>query len=655
MEKERKDYLTGLWNRQGLYEWYKELSGESFLQFMFMDLDNFKNVNDTYGHNAGDKLLKAVAKILKSYQENTICARLGGDEFVLVVYRECNRDRIEQTAKDIIERIQRKEGFEYISTDVSASIGILLNESSRESLDDVLFKIDTAMYQAKAKGKSCYVIFNDIADTVYDEVEMERRQKEALQKREFEIYYYPIISAQTSKLFISEVCLMWNQPDGRKRYPWEFMPLFEKNGFVCTMDIWAIKQVCRHLKKYHKETGLTGRIAVPVSRLLLFNKNIVQTLLEILEHYGVSPEELVLEVSEDSFSRGSGKMVQMLKQLKEAGFGIGIIEVGTDFASLRYWDKMEIDYIRLYDEYLRGVLRTNKGRQVVKTLLAMGRDLKIKVIADGIESKEDVLFLSGCGCNAISGSFYSLSLPLDEYRKYVWGKIQHGEQKVVFPFLENLQSEDGESEGRILGEGITFTEGISDKWGSIRLPGGAAGKNVVELPADILANDSYTIGMWLKPSRFNSWTSAVYARYFGGFLSYVPYVGGGQSIFRISEDADAQGFHDVLGRQLQEEKWFFICLTFDAAAGVLRYYINGRKTGYLKDVPLLPSCRQILLGGDPFQNSYEGLMSGLLFFDNVKSEEEIEELYQKFLQEPGFAGEAEDFWLGMEQIKGDCE
>lgn len=422
----KKDYLTGLLSRQGLYEWYEGLSGECTLQFMFMDLDNFKNVNDTYGHNEGDNLLKAVAEILKSYQDNVVCARYGGDEFVLVVPGECDREQIERIAKDIIKSVKSKEGFSYISTDISASIGILLDERRQESLNDILYKIDAAMYQAKAKGKSDYVIFNDIADVVYDEVKMEQRQKEALQRNEFEVCYYPIIRAKTSKLFISEVCLMWNQPDGRRRYPWEFMPLFEKNGFICTMDIWAIQQVCGHLKKYREETGIRGRIAVPISKLLLFNSSIVQTLLEVVKDYGVEPQELVLEVGEGDFTRRSGDIVQRLRELKEAGFGVGIIEVGVNFASMCYWDKIEIDYIRFCGEYLKDVLCTDKGRRIVKALISMGRNLEIEVIADGIETQEDMLFLRGCGCDAICGSFYSVSLPVEEYCRFIADRIEQG-------------------------------------------------------------------------------------------------------------------------------------------------------------------------------------------------------------------------------------
>lgn len=640
-----KDYLTGLLNRQGLYEWYEELSGEGFLQFMFMDLDNFKCVNDTYGHNVGDELLKAVAKILKAYQEKAVCARLGGDEFVLVVYEECVRDDMERIAEEIIDRIQKKEGFEQIATDVSASIGILLNESKKDALNEVLFKIDTAMYQAKAKGKACYIVFNDIAGRVFDEVQMEKRQREALRKNEFEVYYYPVVSAQTSKLYVSEVFMVWNQPDGVQRKQSEFLPVFERNGFVTKLNIWTLKKVCRHIQKYHRIKGLMGKAAVPVSKLLLLDSNLPKLLQEIVTQYGVSPKELVLEIEEPSFTRGSGEMVQMLQCLKKQGYGIAITEVGVDFASLRYWDKMEIDYIKLSAEYLKGAMSNLKGRQIVKTLLAMGHDLKMQVVADGIAEKEDVLFLSGCGCNAISGAFYSEPLSCKPYWEYVEDKIAMGEQMTTFSFLGDLKSLDGSFEGKVIGEEVEFVPGITKNWGAIKLVGGNPGENVVELPGNILAADSYTIGVWLNPASLNAWTSAVYARYLGGFLSFVPYAGAGNSIFRVNEDAVANGYHDVHGRQIQEGKWFFVCLTFDAVAGVTRYYINGRKIGYLVDVPSLPCCKQILLGGDPFQNSYEGLLSGLVFFDNVKSEEQVEVLYEQFLQEEGFQGEVEDFWL----------
>lgn len=167
-------------------------------------------------------------------------------------------------------------------------------------------------------------------------------------------------------------------------------------------------------------------------------------------------------------------------------------------------------------------------------------------------------------------------------------------------------------------------------------------ENVILLPAKILAEPSYTISMWIKPGVLNSWTSLLYARYIGGFMSYVPYAIGGNSVFRISEDSGLNGWHDILTRQVPPDKWSFVCMAYNA--GISRCYINGRKCGYKANIPLLPVCKQIIAGGDPFQSSYNGYLSALVFYNSALSDNEIRELYQKFLNEEGFKGEEETFW-----------
>lgn len=640
-----KDYLTGLLTRQGLYEWYGELEEKSLLQFMFMDLDNFKSVNDTYGHNVGDELLKAVANILKDCMEQVVCARLGGDEFVVVAKGKCEREDMTAAAAYIIDKIRKKEGFQSIYTEISASIGILLDEISDKPLNEILFKIDTAMYEAKNQGKSCYVVFNDIADKVYDEVQMEHHQVEALQKGEFEVWYQPIISAQTSKLFLSEARLVWNMPDGKRRNQSEFLPLFEKNGFIRSLNLWLFEVVCKDLEYYHSQYQKKGKVCVRISRLLLMEKDLPKLLQSIMEIYSVEAGELYLEVEESIFAGNNHAILDMLKRLKEEGFSISVGEIGIGFGSLKYWDKLLIDSIKFNAEYLQSALCTQGGRQIIKNLLFIGHDLKMKVIADGISKKEDVIFLCNCGCNAISGAFYSEALSGKNYREYVKDKIVSGEQKRAFPFQKDFRSEDGKYEGIPLGDGITLAQGISPKWGSVCFHGGEVLENVMEFPSALLAEESYTIGMWLKLTGSNGWSSAFYARYLGGFSSYVPFLADGNSVFRVGEDADISNWHDTLSRQLQENIWYFICITFDALTGTVRYYINGRKSGYLREVPLLPVCKQILIGGDPFQKSYQGYLSGLTFYDNAKSEDEIEAWYKEFLAEEGYVGGTENFWM----------
>lgn len=645
MREEKRDDLTGLYTRGELYALYRNMPVGSTVHFMFMDIDNFKNVNDVYGHNEGDFLLKAVALILGSCAPDAHIFRLGGDEFVLLFQGEQTREYLCSVADEVIRRITGREGFSHISAAVSASIGILYRETVNGILEDVLLKCDTAMYSAKNHGKGRYVVFNDIADQVFSEIEMQKRQEQALEDGEFEIRYLPVFSAQTSKLKLSRIKLYWNMPGGITREQADFLPLFEKNGFIRQLSVWVLDNALAHLRKYRSSTGLRGKIGISISRLQLLDGEFPQMIAELSEKSGVEPSELDIEIDENSFDRGSDTMVASLRELKQRGFGISIIGVGSSFKSLVYWDKLPYDSIIFDPEYLQGALGSARGRQILKTLLSMGRELKMSIIAEGVGTKEDAQFLSGCGCNAISGSYYSPPLPLSSYYEYVRDKITQGNEKVEFPFLDSLTSSDGKHTGRIIGANIQFSRGISNKWGALLFPGGGFRENVVELPASILTESSYTICMWLKPLKQTSWTSSFYVRYQGGFCTFSPFVVGGYSIFRISEDTDINGFHDALARQIPQDVWTFICVTYDHFTEIGKTYINGRKAGIRTDAPSLPACRQILLGGDPFQPSYEGYLSGVSFYEDVKSEDEIREIYQRFFEEPGFCGSMEDFWM----------
>lgn len=644
MKEEKRDDLTGLHTRGELYALYHDMLLGSIVHFMFMDIDNFKSVNDVYGHNEGDLLLKAVAHILNSCAPDAHIFRLGGDEFVLLFEGERTREALCSVADNVIRRITKREGFSHLSVSVSASIGILYHETVNGKLDDVLLKCDTAMYSAKNHGKGRYVVFNDIADQVFAEIEMQKRQEQALENGEFEIRYLPVISAQTSKLRLSQIKLYWNMPNGITREEADFLPLFEKNGFIRRLSKWVFQNALEYLQKYHAD-GLMSKVGLRISRLQLLDGEFPQWIASLSEKSGVDPSELDLEIDENSFDRGSDTIVASLRKLKQLGFGVSIIGVGSSFKSLVYWDKLSYDSIIFDPEYLHGALGSARGRQILKTLLSMGRELKMSIIAEGVGTREDAQFLSGCGCNAISGSYYSLPLPPSDYYEYVKDKIPQAHEKVEFPFLNNLTSADGKYTGRIIGKNITFSQGISSKWGALLFPGGGFRENVVELPTAVLPESSYTICMWLKPLQQTSWTSSFYIRYHGGFTTFSPFVTGGYCIFRISEDTDINGFHDALARQIPQDLWTFVCVTYDHFTEIGKTYINGRKAGIRTDAPSLPACQQILLGGDPFQPSYEGYLSGIILYEEVKSEDEIRELYRQFSEEPGFRGSMEDFWM----------
>ncbi len=638
-----QDYLTGLWTRQAMYAYYHSLEPGSAVHFMFLDLDNFKSVNDIYGHNEGDALLILVAGILRQCAPAAHAVRMGGDEFVLIFQGEISRKELCGIAKQIIERVERKEGAEQILTNISASIGILYDEKVGKSLEDTLLKSDMAMYHAKGSGKGRYVVFSDIADIVFNELEMEKRQQQALENREFEVRYLPIVMAQTPRLYMAQAYVVWHMGDGRCRRQEEFLPLFEKNGFIQELNHWVIERVLQDLSGLRGQKVPMEKVGVHISRLQLLSSSFLPWLGKLLRDYQVKAEEIELEIQESAFTRGKEEMLPNIRALHQNGYKLSIIGVGGDFASLRYWDMLPIDTLKFQGEYLKHALKSYKGRRIAKTLMAVGRELKMDIVADGVNSREDSLFLIDCGCNAMGGDYFSAPLGLEDFQNYVRANLQTELCITEFPFWTDFASVDGTHSAVPLGRGVHLTEGISNNWGGVLFTGGEVKKNVLELSPELLASDSYTICMWIKPLEMNEWASVLYARYSNGYTSLIPCTVGHSSIFRVYQDGFVNDYHDIQVRMVQRNKWSFLCISYDATTSVGRLYLNGRLTGVTEEIPRLPVCRQILLGGDPFQQSFQGYVSGLIFCDSAMTELEIQELYRDFCKDSGFTGEREEF------------
>lgn len=644
MEYEQ-DYLTGLWTRQAMYAYYQGLEPGSRIHFMFLDVDNFKIVNDIYGHNEGDALLVNIANILRKNAPMAHGVRMGGDEFVLIFPEETSREVLCRIAADIIERVQSKEGTEHILTNVSMSIGILYDEKVGETLEDTLLKSDMAMYHAKDNGKGRYVVFNDIAGIVLGELEMEKRQQQALTNREFEVRYTPIVMAQTPRLYMAQAYVVWNMADGRCRKQEEFLPLFVKNGFISELNTWVIEKVLQDIVASRGKKGSPDKVGVRISRLQLLNGNLLPWLEGLMHDYKVKAEELELEIDESAFTRGKEEMFANIQALHKSGFRISLTGVGLDFASLRYWDMLPIDSLKFQREYLQHALKSPKGRRIMKTLMAVGREMKMDIVADGVTSREDIMYLIECGCNAVGGEYFSRPLGAGEFLDYVRKNLRTQMRVIEFPFWTDYAAVDSSMQATLSGAGVHLTEGISANWGGVLFDGGEVGENVLKMPSDLLASDSYTICLWIKPLELNGWSSVLYARYNGGFMSLVPYSPDRSSVYRVHQDDFVNQFHDILIRMVQRNKWSFLCVTFDAVTGVGRLYLNGRLAGEAEDIPQLPACKEILLGGDPFQQSFRGYVSGLIFCDSVMTETELRDLYNDFCKDPGFMGDVEAFWL----------
>lgn len=639
-----QDYLTGLWTRQAMYSYYQGLEAGSRIHFMFLDVDNFKTVNDIYGHNEGDALLVNIAGILQRSAPMAHAVRMGGDEFVLIFPGEITREELCDIASRIIERVQSKEGTEHILTNISMSIGILYDEKVSRTLEDTLLKSDMAMYHAKDSGKGRYVVFNDIADIVLGELEMEKRQQQALDNREFEVRYVPIVMAQTPRLYMAQAYVVWNMPDGRCRQQEEFLPLFAKNGFGAELSAWVIERVLQDIAASRGKKASPDKIGVRISRLQLLNGKLLPWLERLLRDYRVKAEEIEFEIDEATFTRGREEMFANIRALHKSGFQISLVGVGLDFASLRYWDMLPIDTLKFQKEYLHQALKSRKGRRIMKTLMAVGREMKMDIVADGVTSRENIMYLIECGCNAVGGTYFSQPLGMEDFLQYVKENLRTEMRMDEFPFWSDYAAVDSTKRAVPVGRGVHLTEGISTNWGGVLLDGGGVKENVLELPPELLASDSYTICMWIKPLDLIDWSNVLYVRYSNGFMSLIPYSAERTCIYRVHQDDFMGYYHDIsVQRMIQRNKWTFLSVTYDAITRVGRLYLNGRLAGVAEELPQLPACKQILLGGDPYQQPFKGYVSGLIFGDNVMTEMEVRDMYYDFCNDAGFAGELEEF------------
>ena len=644
MKKDSYDFLTGVYNRKGLHEKYEEMAASAACHLMFLDLDNFKFINDVYGHEAGDELLKDTAKMLQDCVGKAYVVRLGGDEFVLLFEGEKSTEELTEIAERILQAVRRRKR-QFFSF-VSFSIGILWNASPTQPLQEQLEKCDAAMYEAKQGGKDCYIFFNDIEEKYRKQNEIQILAQKALEEEKFEIRYQSVLNMQSSRLVQSNVCVSWKKDEDSVWYSRDFRPVFEKTGFIKKLDIYLFEKLCRDIYYFH-EAGIKNRVySILMSHLLLLDENLGNRLSDIMEQYGVKPEEIELNLKEAVFGgRNKERLFAVMDALRMQGYQFAVYRFGEDFSSFRYLRRLPISSIKMDEEYLKDNIQNSRGRQILKTLIRLAKDLKLLIVAQGVENQDETVFLSGCGCDAACGDFYGEPVGREIYLQIIQNQKMDVERCISFAFQGNLISSDHSCEGVMLGKGIHFTEGISDSWGGISFPGGEAAENVVQFSGSLFAVNSYTLSFWIKPEEVTEWASAIYMRYLEGFASYVPNLGRGQSVFRVSEDNDVNGWHDTFCRSLALHKWCFIVITYDSYSGSVRYYINGRKAGYRIDVPIMISCRQVLLGGDPFQKTFVGSVSALMLFETVKTDEEVAALYNSFFEDPGFRGEKEEFWM----------
>ncbi len=623
------DYLTKLANRHGLYDYYNNLPKEMLMHFMFIDIDNFKRVNDVYGHGMGDELLTKVGQLIQDKLPGSFVSRIGGDEFVAVIDGTLDHTTVTDQAQSLIDGMQEMDFRKDILSLISFSIGIILDQKTSQILDDVLYKCDSAMYNAKTNGKNHYVVYYALEKSVEIAKTIESEQEKALNSGEFQVYFQPRVNMLTANVAGAEALVRWEHPLDGLRSPDMFLPLFEKNGFIKELDMFVYRKVCEVKASWKGKPYEHLMISVNLSRLHLYQTDLPEYLMSIADEYHIPANEINFELKENVFIKDSMELSKMTDRLRNVGFHVSIDNFGSGYSALNMLKDISVDYINIDRDFIQTSSYDLKGQRVLKNVFVMCKDLKFNVVAVGIESELQASFAIGCGCEMAQGDYYSPAITPEAFEKYLEENFFDDSGAVRFSFKDNFISDCGKFKGRFIGEGYSFGNGVINGQRSVRFPGGEHNTNYLNLPSTLIHHESYTVAMWIRPEIAHLWSAAIYVKYESGFFSYYPTAWEGHTSYRIRDARVINGFHDVSAATLPLNTWTHIAITFNAKSEQANLFINGNFIGHNENMPILYFVTNIMLGGDIYQDSLKGSIADLVIYNQTKTPGDIEELFME--------------------------
>lgn len=638
MKETDTDYLTGLLDRRGLHEIWAMLSGDMKVHGIFIDVDNFKRINDIYGHSKGDELLVYVADLLRKTFEGQIVARLGGDEFAVICHGDLNTEQIKKQLP-VLQDGLKDGGFDKTIADmISFSIGVVFYHEVWDGLTDLLKQCDEAMYHVKQNGKGHFIVYNQISDMVKENMAMKDRALIALEKKEIQILLRPVIYLQTSEVYAAEVVLFWDFPDIGVLSQDKFIPIFVKYGVVTQLDAYVFEQVCRWKESWKGTAYEHLDIYVRVSGQYILKDEGIDNIRACLTKYQVKTEEIELCIEEKDFMEHEEQLHHAVQMLIDMGFKVAINNFGSA-SSFRVLQNIPSQILKL-DTKL-SVIEQNEmmAMQILKNVISLGRDLRKDIVGQGIENAGQVSALANYGAQFGTGDFYGRPQEESAFRKKYADQLYLLANKypVIFPFEGDLKDSAGEMEGIYNGTGFAYDRGVVQSQGALVFPGGGVKKNVIEFPKHLMHSDSYSICFWINPVEVQAWTSAVYVMFADGFLSLIPTTDMG-FCFRIKDDREPNVWYDIFGRHAVPGEWSYICATYDSVIGISKLYFNGLLVGSRENVPCLKLAQKVMLGGDEYQKSFEGRIGGLEIYHYVISASHVQNKFLEYQSDKTFLG-----------------
>jgi diguanylate cyclase (GGDEF)-like protein len=419
------DELTGLPNRKILRDRLLKAIAtakrtQTKLAVLFLDLDNFKNVNDSLGHQFGDALLKEVAqRLIPCCRTEDTVSRFGGDEFVILLPAiQANEPAAVRVALRILGSFQMPLKIKSWRLDIKASIGISVYPSDGDNPDLLLKNADLAMYEAKLKGKNNYALFTKEMDTIVQRrIMLESNIREALDRREFRVYYQPKINIRTGAIEGMEALVRWHRKDGEIIPPDEFIFIAEEIGLIVELGEWVLSTACRQTMLWHQQGFPHLGIAVNLSGKQFQGNQLLSQVKGNLEKFSLPTDCLTLEITENIVMENVEAAITMMAQFRALGIRLSIDDFGTGYSSLAYLRRFPINELKIDKTFIIDTPQDEEASNIVRSIVSLAHHLQLKVVAEGVETLSHVEFLKSLGISTVQGYFYSKPLPVAAFEK----------------------------------------------------------------------------------------------------------------------------------------------------------------------------------------------------------------------------------------------
>ena len=421
-----RDPLTGLANRQKFRERLDDAVknaqrlGRS-VALMFLDIDKLKVVNETYGHPVGDALLRDVSRQLcQAIRETDTVARLGSDEFAIVLTNLEDTSPVNSMATRIIEQISKSRVIEGCYVTVEASTGVCFYPTDAKDPDELIRKAELALYQAKAEGPGSYHLYDDVLHSkVQAQVALEQELRLALARDEFLLHYQPQIDVSSGQVVGVEALVRWKNPLRGMVPPTDWIPTAEASGLIVPIGEWVLREACAQNKAWQENGISTFRMAVNISAVQFRCGHLVPTVETVVKDIGIDPKWLELEITESMVIEDVEGVIKKLERLNSLGVDIAIDDFGTGYSSLAYLKRFPVDRLKIDRSFVQNIATDLDDAAITEAVINLGHSLNIAVIAEGVETGEQLSFLSSRGCDEVQGFYFGRPMPADEVEEWL--------------------------------------------------------------------------------------------------------------------------------------------------------------------------------------------------------------------------------------------